>query len=103
MKTFLLKISLYGFGCIFVLAVLGAFADGNTDDSYMHFAVDKPINIILGDSRGSQAVQPGVLEEKLQQKFDNFSLNVVQSPYGSVYLDALKRKLNPDTKMVCLS
>lgn len=98
MKRFLLKISFYGLGCSLLLAVLGAFADGNTDDNYMHFAVDKPMNIILGDSRGSQAVQPGVLEGKLHQKFDNFSLNVVQSPYGPVYLDALKRKLNPDTK-----
>ncbi len=98
MKRFLLKISFYGLGCILLLGILGVFADGNTDDNYMHFAVDKPVNIILGDSRGSQALQPGILEDKLQEKFDNFSLNVVQSPYGPVYLNALKRKLNPDTK-----
>ncbi len=98
MKKFLLNLSFYLIGGIVLFAVLGSFADGNTDDNYMHFAVEKPNNIILGDSRGSQAVQPGILEGKLGKKFDNFALNVVQSPYGSVYLKALKRKLNPDTK-----
>ncbi|SIS88711.1 hypothetical protein SAMN05421785_103430 [Chryseobacterium gambrini] len=98
MKKFLFKLSFYLVGCAVVLAVLGSFADGNTDDNYMHFAVEKPENIILGDSRGSQAVQPDILEGKLHKKFDNFAINVVQSPYGKVYLEALKRKIKPNTK-----
>ncbi|WP_228375754.1 hypothetical protein [Chryseobacterium taiwanense] len=98
MKRFLLKISPYLLGIILLFAVLGAFADGNTDDNYRHFAVPKPQNIILGDSRGSQAVIPDVLKSKLSTEFDNFSLNVVESPYGKVYLEALKRKLDPETK-----
>ncbi|WP_228372471.1 hypothetical protein [Chryseobacterium daeguense] len=98
MKKFFFKISFYLVGCIALLAVLGSFADGNTDDNYMHFAVEKPHNIILGDSRGSQAVVPSILQQKLHKKFDNFALNVVESPYGPIYLKALKRKINPDTK-----
>jgi hypothetical protein len=98
MKKFLLKLSFYLAAGMLVFAVLGSFADGNTDDNYMHFAVEKPHNIILGDSRGSQAVLPSILKDKLHQNFDNFSLNVVQSPYGPIYLKALKRKINPDTK-----
>lgn len=98
MKKFLFKISFYLIGGIILFAVLGSFADGNIDDNYMHFAVEKPHNIILGDSRGSQAVQPPILEGKLHQKFDNFSLNVVQSPYGPMYFEALKRKIHPDTE-----
>ncbi len=98
MKRFLLKISLYILGIILLFAALGTFADGNTDDNYRHFAVPKPQNIILGDSRGSQAVIPDVLQLKLSVPFDNFSLNVVESPYGNVYLEALKRKLDPETK-----
>ncbi|MCS3867845.1 hypothetical protein J3D55_000761 [Chryseobacterium ginsenosidimutans] len=98
MKKFLLKLSFYLAAGMLVFAVLGSFADGNTDDNYMHFAVEKPHNIILGDSRGSQAVLPSILKDKLHQNFDNFSLNVVQSPYGPIYLEALKRKINPDTK-----
>lgn len=98
MKRFLLKISPYVLGIVLVFAVLGAFADGNTDDNYRHFAVPKPQNMILGDSRGSQAVIPDILQPKLSVAFDNFSLNVVESPYGKIYLEAVKRKLDPETK-----
>ncbi|RZJ47668.1 MAG: hypothetical protein EOO19_09175, partial [Chryseobacterium sp.] len=76
---------------------LGSYADGNTDDNYLHFAVPKPQNVILGDSRGSQAVVSSVLSNKLSKQFDNFSLNITQSPYGQMYLKALKRKLDPKT------
>ncbi|MCJ7934320.1 MAG: hypothetical protein MUW56_11945 [Chryseobacterium sp.] len=98
MKKFLIRIGPYFVAVVAVLAVLGSYADGNTDDNYMHFAVERPQNIILGDSRGAQGVVPGVLKSKLSKKFDNFSLNVVESPYGQVYYKALKRKLDPDTK-----
>jgi len=98
MKKFLFKISLYIIGVLLIFGVLGSFADGNTDDNYMHFAVKKPQNIVLGDSRGAQAVLPELLNQKLGKEFDNFSLNVVQSPYGGIYYKALQRKLDPETK-----
>lgn len=98
MKKFLIKIVPYFLAITLVLVVLGSYADGNTDDNYMHFAVEKPQNIILGDSRGSQGVVPGILKAELSRKFDNFSLNVVESPYGQIYLRALKRKLDPKTQ-----
>lgn len=98
MKKFLFKSSFYLSGLILLFAFLGLYADGNTDDNYMHFAVEKPQNIILGDSRGAQAVVPSFLEKKLSRKFDNFSLNIAQSPYGQIYLKGLKRKIAPDTK-----
>lgn len=98
MKKFLLKISVYILGVIALHVILGSYADGNTDDNYMHFAVPKPQNIIMGDSRGSQAVVSSVLGKKLSRKFDNFSLNIVQSPYGKIYFEALKRKIDPKTK-----
>ncbi|MGU3374211.1 hypothetical protein [Chryseobacterium sp. M5A1_1a] len=98
MKRFLIKIVPYFVAVLIVLAILGSYADGNTDDNYMHFAVKKPQNIILGDSRGSQGVVPEILKGKLSVGFDNFSLNIVESPYGQVYFKALKRKLDPETK-----
>lgn len=98
MKKFLIKIVPYFVAVLIVLAILGSYADGNTDDNYMHFAVKKPQNIILGDSRGSQGVVPATLKNKLSANFDNFSLNIVESPYGQIYFKALKRKLDPDTK-----
>lgn len=98
MKKFLIKIVPYCVAVLIVLVILGSYADGNTDDNYMHFAVKKPQNMILGDSRGSQGVVPGVLKSKLSANFDNFSLNIVESPYGQIYFKALKRKLDTETK-----
>lgn len=98
MKKFLFRISFYIIGALLLFGVLGWYADGNTDDNYRHFAVKKPQNIILGDSRGAQAVVPNLLHKKLEKDFDNFSLNVMQSPYGEIYYKALQRKLDPDTQ-----
>jgi hypothetical protein len=42
MKKFLIKIVPYFVAVLIVLAILGSYADGNTDDNYMHFAVKKP-------------------------------------------------------------
>jgi len=99
MKKFLFKISFYILAVAAVLLWLGSYADGNTDDNYRHFTGAKPSNIILGDSRGSQALVPDVLDGKFKgKKFDNFSLNLTESPYGQIYLEALKKKLNPDTQ-----
>lgn len=100
MKKFLGKISIWVFPLIALHLALGYFyTDGNTDDNYRHFAVPKPNNIIMGDSRGSQGVVPSELEAVFpSRKFDNFSLNITYSPYGEIYYKALKRKLNPNTK-----
>ncbi|MGG5208992.1 hypothetical protein ACQWU4_08585 [Chryseobacterium sp. MIQD13] len=99
MKKFLFKISFYIIVIIAVLLWLGSYADGNTDDNYRHFTGPKPSNMIMGDSRGSQALVPDVLDGKFKnRKFDNFSLNLTESPYGQIYLEAIKRKINPDTK-----
>ncbi|RMZ61227.1 hypothetical protein D1632_03470 [Chryseobacterium nematophagum] len=96
MKTFLLRISLYIIGVVAVLLFLGSYADGNTDDNYMHFTGAKPSNIILGDSRGAQAIVPDVLNTKFKNReFNNFAFNIAESPYGKVYFEALKKKINP--------
>lgn len=99
MKKFLIKISFYIVGIVAVLLFLGTYADGNTDDNYRHYIGPSPSNMILGDSRGGQALVPDVLDEKFKGKtFNNFALNIGDSPYGQVYLEALKKKINPDTK-----
>ncbi|WP_294250980.1 hypothetical protein [uncultured Chryseobacterium sp.] len=99
MKKFLFKISLYGIGILGVLLFLGSYADGNTDDNYRHFTGPPPDNMILGDSRGVQAVVPDVLDRKFKDRqFINFAFNIGDSPYGKVYLEAIKKKIAPDTK-----
>lgn len=99
MKKFLFKISFYIIGVVAVLLFLGTFADGNTDDNYRHFTGPKPSNMIMGDSRGVQAVVPDILDAKFKdRKFTNFAFNIADSPYGKVYFEAIKKKLNPNTQ-----
>ncbi len=99
MKKFLFKISFYIIGVIAVLLFLGSFADGNTDDNYRHFTGPKPSNMILGDSRGVQAIVPDVLDSKFKGRtFNNFAFNIADSPYGNIYFEAIKKKIDPDTK-----
>lgn len=98
MKKFLLKVFLYLsiIGAFFLS--MGFFADGNTDDNYRHF-LKKGSNVIFGDSRGSQAIVPSVLKQSLGNKdFDNFSMNITETPYGEIYLKAIKRKVDENTK-----
>jgi len=99
MKKFLLHISFYIILILAYFLILGSFADGNTDDVYRHFATPKSNSIIMGDSRGSQALVSFVLDSNIQgKKFHNFSLNIGDSPYGNIYFNALKKKLDQKTK-----
>ena len=98
MKKFLKKIAFWLIPLIGLQLILGAFADGNTDDNYRHFT-SQATSLIMGDSRGSQAVVPSILNQKItDQKFDNFSLNISHSPYGPLYLEAVIKKIKADTK-----
>lgn len=98
MRQFLLKILCWVVPILALYAVLGSFADGNTDDNYLDFT-RQGTNLIMGDSRGAQAMVSDELEAAFPgRKFDNFSLNITYSPYGEIYLKALKRKLKPGTK-----
>lgn len=95
MKKFIKKILIWLIPLVVLHLWLGSFADGNTDDNYRHFT-QKSSNIIMGDSRGSQAVVPDILNKNFPTKdFDNFSLNITYSPYGDIYLKALQRKIEP--------
>lgn len=100
MKKFLVKIVPYLLAILSFYVVMGSFADGNTDDNYFRFT-QKGENLILGDSRGAQSLVPYILNKNMQGRtFDNFALNVVHSPYGNVYLRALKRKLKEGNNMM---
>lgn len=98
MKRFLFKLMLFAIPVLGLHLFLGSFADGNTDDNYRHFT-SQANNIILGDSRGAQAIIPDILDKEFAGKtFDNFALNIVNSPYGEIYLKGLQRKIKGDTK-----
>src|SRR5690606_33874778 len=99
MKAFLLKcfcFALLILGSIFLVLTQG---DGYTDAFYVRFTTPRQTSMILGSSRAAQGVVPRVLDSCLnRQGFFNFSFTIGDSPYGPTYLDAIRKKLDPDTR-----
>jgi hypothetical protein len=73
-------------------------ANGYTDPFYLRFTSEKQNNLILGTSRSAQGLLPSVFQRKLNREFFNFSFTIVDSPYGPVYFNAIKRKINENSK-----
>tara|TARA_B110000211_G_C14000493_1_gene518234 strand:+ start:101 stop:1033 length:933 start_codon:yes stop_codon:yes gene_type:complete len=83
---------------------LALLADGTSDDYYLKFSTPKQSSMILGTSRAKQGLIPSVLSEAIEGgdvKLFNFSFTLKSSPFGKVYYDAIRNKVNPDTKDGC--
>ncbi len=89
---------------MFLVIVAAAFglilaqADGRTDPFYMRFTTPPKDNLILGTSRSAQGLLPSEFSAILGKEFFNYSFTIAHSPFGPVYLNSIKRKLNPDVK-----
>jgi hypothetical protein len=69
-------------------------ADGHTDPFYIRFTTPKQQSMILGTSRAAQGLQPEVFEQILKKNINNFAFTIVDSPFGEVYFESIKRKHN---------
>jgi hypothetical protein len=95
MKQFLLNT-----GWFFVL-VLGLVvfvfcqADGHADAFYLRLTSPKQKSLVIGTSRAAQGILPNVLNTELKRKdIYNYAFTVAHSPYGPVYLNSIKKKLD---------
>lgn len=69
-------------------------------DVYYKKFTQKAGGLIIGISKASKGINPAIIEEKLSvlnydKPIINFALNSSNSLYGEVYLEAIKKKLNP--------
>ncbi len=102
MKEFLLKTGLY----LLLLAILHLaavfLADDEADPLYVKVASKPSKSLIIGSSRAAQGIVPEILdslvEAPVEKPFFNFAFSHVHSRYGPVYLRALKKKLDPETR-----
>lgn len=94
MKKFINKT--IAFGLFLFLTVLGLsfLADGYTDPFYIRFTTPKQQNLIIGTSRAAQGLQPEAFKSILNRDISNYAFTVAHSPFGSVYLESIKRKHN---------
>jgi hypothetical protein len=98
MKYFILKtIAFLSIVSAIFLYILST-ADGHDDAFYKRFTTPKQDNLILGTSRSAQGLQPSVFQKTLNKEFLNYSFTLFDSPYGHVYLNSIKKKLNTEVK-----
>jgi hypothetical protein len=84
--------------CIILVIYVFSKANGYTDAYYLRFTTPKQNSLILGTSRAAQAIQPSVLDSILGNRIYNFAFTNSQSPYGSVYYESIKKKINKESK-----
>ncbi|RYH72804.1 hypothetical protein EVU94_11355 [Flavobacteriaceae bacterium 144Ye] len=73
-------------------------ADGYTDPFYNRFVSKKQTSLIVGTSRSAQGVDPQILNATLNRKdIYNYSFTLGHSPYGEVYFESIKKKINEDS------
>ncbi len=82
------------------LAYFAVFADGRTDAYYLRFTSERQSSLVLGTSRAARGIRPDVFNQS-DLAFDgplyNYAFTASWSPYGPTYLDAVRRKLDPQT------
>lgn len=104
MKKFIINLTIFSIVCISVLvSLVFIYADGTIDSFYLRFTTPPAKSLILGSSRPAQGIQPHHLEEGLrgvdyEGPILNFSFTTENSPFGPYYYEAIKKKLNPNTK-----
>jgi hypothetical protein len=97
MKRFLGRLILFSVIPMAVLVYAVIQVDGKTDPFYLRFTTPQHESLILGTSRAAQGIQPGVLKSILNEPVFNYSFTIMHSPYGSVYLNSIARKLKPSS------
>ncbi|HEY9115147.1 MAG TPA: hypothetical protein VIN10_10640, partial [Bacteroidales bacterium] len=102
MREFITKVIIFSAICGAVIFAVFAFADGKSDAFYLKFTTPRQHAFILGTSKSAQGLQPEIFNEIIypenESHFYNYSFSVADSPYGPVYLESIKRKLDPSTK-----
>ena len=97
MKKFLGHIAILGLALAISIGFVFSKADGYSDAFYLKFTSSKQSNLILGNSKAAQGLQPNILKQNFQKKeFYNYAFAMYSSPYGKAYYESIQKKLNTD-------
>ncbi len=98
MKRFIYHILLFFLPIPLFFVLIGFCADGYTDPFYIRLTTPKQQNLIIGTSRAAQGLQPKYFKEILDVNIFNYAFTIAHSPFGNVYYESIKKKLNKNTK-----
>ena len=97
MKRFIYQLSLFSLIVFLALYALFLKADGKSDPFYLRFTSPQQQNLIIGTSRAAQGIVPEELSAILGIEIYNYSFTLKHSPFGEVYSNSIKKKLDPKT------
>jgi len=90
----------FGFYTLLIMGIhyFAAMCAGSYfDPFYLRFTTGQHHSMIIGTSRAAQGILPEVLNRELGKQYSqiaNFAFTAANSPYGEVYLDAIRQKLD---------
>lgn len=94
MKQFLIRLIVFILIIVFNFFAIFLLADGSTDAMYLKFTTPEQTSLILGGSRAAQGIQPIHINSVLNRSdIYNYAFQNPSSPYGTVYLNSIKRKV----------
>jgi len=97
MKKTFAKFSIYVFVLIGIHYFAAMRAGSYFDPFYLRFTTGQHASMVVGTSRAAQGILPEVLNRELGGEYTtiaNFGFTIVNSPYGEVYLNAMRQKLD---------
>ena len=102
MYRFLKNILIISFIIIAIHLILANFDDGSTDNFYLRFTSPKQNSLIIGTSRSAQGIHPDIIDSILDleeiNSMYNYSFSINNSSYGEQYYNAIKNKINTESK-----
>ncbi len=72
-------------------------ADGYADSYYLKMTKPKQTSMVLGTSKAAQGIQPSELKRAIGKDIFNYAFNIRTSPYGPVYFESIRKKLDSST------
>jgi hypothetical protein len=99
-RIFFSKLFSFGLLCIGSFYLILSLENGNADAIHKKLGGKKQKSLILGNSRYSQAINPAILDEKLEglgfHQLYNFAFGIDMSSYGPFYFEAIQDRLVDD-------
>ncbi len=100
MKRFLVKIFVFSLVILGFIIIVFLQIDGKNDKYYLRISSGKQSSLIVGTSRAAQGINPSILNSYLgRNDIYNFSFSNLHSPFGEVYFNRIKQKIDTSNKI----
>ena len=96
MKNYLRHLSFWLIFLLFFLIIYINSSDLLFDNYGSKVLSGKKESIILGISRANMGICPSTLKNILKKDFFNYAFDIYSSPYGPLYFNSIKNKINDD-------